>query len=311
MTKSDAVELQRSLKQDVPEAQVEQVLKLGPRGGHAVVSLLEDALATAPPIVEVAILDVLLNLTHDKAHADALDALRATPAAKGEAGEELRTMIAIALQRYASGIADGLWSEGSVRLEGFAARAGAGRSMAAPPESMTVLVHGTWAADGTWWKPEGAFFRYLRDDVGVADLYDGADRFTWHAPNEDKARKNAAAELARWVADRRPARLTLLGHSHGANVAMMATRHGMRVNRLVLLSPVVRQDYFANWSNVDVSRSVYSSHDPVVAIAKGRKRFPAGPVRQKRLAARGHGASRSPSAWSQERVASFVGLPHE
>ncbi len=46
-----------------------------------------------------------------------------------------------------------------------------------PPATMTIIVHGAFAAGDTWWRPTGNFGRYVEEKTG--DLYRGADFFRW------------------------------------------------------------------------------------------------------------------------------------
>jgi hypothetical protein len=76
-----------------------------------------------------------------------------------------------------------------------------------------------------------------------------------------------------------------------------------------MLSPPVRKDYFAKWSNVKAAYNIQADHDPVVAIARGGKWFGKGRVLEKELSANGHSASHNPQVWRREGLAGFIGIP--
>lgn len=100
----------------------------------------------------------------------------------------------------------------------------------------SLMVHGTFAKNGAWWQPGGDFHEFIRSTVRP-DLFSAADRFDWSGGYSDAARALAATELGNWVHARGLVGLDILAHSHGANVAMLASQSGLTVGTLVLLSP--------------------------------------------------------------------------
>src|SRR5262245_22261782 len=61
----------------------------------------------------------------------------------------------------------------------------------APEEYRTsMLIHGTWAANASWWKPGGDFHTYLRNGYRP-DLYAANDRFGWTGGYSPGARAQA------------------------------------------------------------------------------------------------------------------------
>jgi hypothetical protein len=135
-------------------------------------------------------------------------------------------------------------------------------------------VHGTWARNEKWWQPAGAFHSYLLGRH-VNDLYDRSDRYEWSGGWSDHARALAALGLGSWLDARSisPAR-KLIGHSHGANVIMLATHGTVRAEQLVLLScPVHKAKYLPNFAQVGDVVSFQVHMDLVVLADGGRLRF--------------------------------------
>src|SRR5438128_3911983 len=98
-----------------------------------------------------------------------------------------------------------------------------------------MLIHGTWARGGSWWQPGGDFHRYILAKVW-RDLYAAGDRFDWSGGWSDAARSLAGQQLAAWIDGKNAIDIKLMGHSHGGNVAMLATQMTDKIKELVLLS---------------------------------------------------------------------------
>jgi pimeloyl-ACP methyl ester carboxylesterase len=179
----------------------------------------------------------------------------------------------------------------------------------------TVLVHGTWASQdsGAWWKPGGNFFDYLVAQA-VPGLHQLESTFSWSGDNRDGARSSAAKRFAEWLKAQKPKSLHVVGHSHGANVALLATKEGLEIENLVMLSTPIREDYVAkmDWGRLGAVRSVQAEHDAVVAIARGVKRFPAGvghgKLKESEIKESGHSKTHDPEVWTRHDLLSFSAL---
>jgi hypothetical protein len=101
-------------------------------------------------------------------------------------------------------------------------------SRARRPSRTSLLVHGTFARNTSWWQPGGEFHEYLRVEVRP-DLYGASDRFDWSGGWSDAARALGAADLRAWVAARGLAGLSVFTHSHGGSVAMLASQDGLTI----------------------------------------------------------------------------------
>ena len=142
-----------------------------------------------------------------------------------------------------------------------------------------------------------------------AYFYAKSDQFTCSVNNRHKTRRQAATELNKWLKDHPSREVNVFAHSHGANVAMLATHHDVQIDRLVMLSPPVRRDYYAKWSNLGQAFNIQASFDPVVAIARGDQWFNLSQVKEKKMRASGHSSSHEPQVWRDERLPNFVGIP--
>lgn len=307
------VRLLRSKKD--PNEIAAEIMALAPRLPEAAIALMDEALPAAHPLVRVAIMDAYYTLTKCDWHLDDLDELAERGAQKRD--DDLLAAASVAAARQAREPED-TWVTRGVQIVAAATKRRGPRRRALAPErreSITIVIHGTWARDGSWWRRGGDFFEYLRTDGAIADLYDSDDRFEWSGENRDRSRERGAAELSRWIAAHRSARVRVLAHSHGANIASLATRHGTELDQLVMMSPPVREDYLPVWSRVRNAYNIQAKFDAVVAVARGGRWFRDVaqnlPIREKRLAACGHSASHEPKVWREEGLARLVKLPWE
>jgi pimeloyl-ACP methyl ester carboxylesterase len=90
------------------------------------------------------------------------------------------------------------------------------------PNHIVTLVHGTFAANAEWTRPNSRLS--LRISTQCPDVM--IDRFGWTGGNDLVARREAADQLARHLMDlslKYPdARLSVVAHSHGGNIAIDA-----------------------------------------------------------------------------------------
>ena len=129
----------------------------------------------------------------------------------------------------------------------------------------STLVHGTWAANGTWWPPGGNFFNYIDASVWN-DLYsNAADCYRWSGGYSDGARDQGADLLVNWIQTKGLNDLSLMAHSHGGSVAMLASWRGVTFNRIVFLScPVHPSKYNMNFAAAQKVTSIRVKLDLVL-----------------------------------------------
>jgi pimeloyl-ACP methyl ester carboxylesterase len=181
-----------------------------------------------------------------------------------------------------------------------------------PSGLLTIIVHGTWARGGKWWRPTGMFAKQL--DAGlrsvghVPDVWSVASAgnvtvgevpalatfgrggvFEWSGDNTPQARRLGAEQLASYITAVRARfpreEINVVTHSHGGNVAKLATGLGARIDNLVLIAAphlsrdvvtrigLVRQRtawlYTANPANVGQALNISSEEDIVQGMLAG------------------------------------------
>jgi len=178
-------------------------------------------------------------------------------------------------------------------------------------KSMTVIVHGTFARNGAWYKPGGSFHTYIKNHV-YADVYSGQDHFFWSGRYSDAARRAAAKKLVDWCAKHPATTYRFLAHSHGANVVNLATGLGLGACTLVHLSPPVHRKYMPDMSKVSSGRffTIRPRVDPVVFVDGGAQDYRNTPVasfeRMRICAAWGHSTSHEKKHWQKKNIPPFV-----
>ena len=166
------------------------------------------------------------------------------------------------------------------------------------PSTTSLLLHGTFARQSAWWQPGGDFHQYVLQNVRQ-DLYGAPDRFDWSGGYSDAARAVAARDLVDWVTHRNLSGLDLFAHSHGGNVAMLATHQGIDMDTLVLLScPVHWQKYSPDFSRVRRMVSIRTRLDLVILADLGGQRFRDPRIEETRLPIWfKHSVTHEPDTW--------------
>lgn len=134
-----------------------------------------------------------------------------------------------------------------------------------------VIAHGTFAANGTWYRPGGEFYDALRTKRPDLDVHDRS--FRWTGAYSDRARRADAALLKQWIADQGLGRLDFFAHSHGGTVAHLATRKGVQFDRLVLMGWPVHRKWYPDFSKVNRIVDIRVHMDLVVMLDRGAQRF--------------------------------------
>jgi hypothetical protein len=161
-----------------------------------------------------------------------------------------------------------------------------------------MLIHGTWARGGSWWQPGGDFHRYILARVW-GDLYAASDRFEWSGGLSDAARSLAAQQLAAWIDGKNAIGIKLMGHSHGANAAMLATHMTDKIKEIVLLSCPVHEDkYLPDFSRTPKVISFRVKLDLVILADGGAQRFSDARIDDRKLPLWfDHFATHDPAVW--------------
>jgi hypothetical protein len=172
-----------------------------------------------------------------------------------------------------------------------------------------LLVHGTFARTATWWQPGGDFHSFALANVRP-DLYSAADRFDWSGGYSDAARALGAIQLRNWVNARGLAGLDVFGHSHGANIMMLATQNGLTAGTMVLMScPVHVPKYIPDFTRVTRVVSVHVHLDLVILADRGGQRFNHPNIEEHILPIWfDHSAAHDPAVWTSRHLKAVLGL---
>jgi pimeloyl-ACP methyl ester carboxylesterase len=99
------------------------------------------------------------------------------------------------------------------------------------PSHIVILIHGTWARDAAWTLPHSALRRAFVEVLGERVLF---TRLIWSGSNTFQSRATASIKLNEKIARLReqfPGRsVTLVGHSHGGNIALSAINTSLQRN---------------------------------------------------------------------------------
>ncbi len=95
-----------------------------------------------------------------------------------------------------------------------------------PGASHVFLIHGTWARNAEWTREDAPLRRLLREALGDEASGTSINAFHWSGRNSFRARTDASSKLQalihRLVEADGGARIYLVGHSHGGNIALQA-----------------------------------------------------------------------------------------
>jgi hypothetical protein len=174
--------------------------------------------------------------------------------------------------------------------------------------SQRIIVHGTWATNNAWWQPGGDFYTFL--DASLWNpLYRGTDH-RWSGGYSDDARAAGAKRLAKWASSHGPAGPSLICHSHGASVAMLASWDdaGVTFDKLRFMSaPVHPSKYKVNFARVGSVSSVRVRLDLVLLADGGGSRFTDPRYDDHTLPIWfNHSATHDPKVWQKYGVAGLL-----
>ena len=171
----------------------------------------------------------------------------------------------------------------------------------------STLVHGTFAANGTWWRPNGDFWRYVDAKVWD-DLYDRNDFYKWSGGYSDGARDQGADLLAAWMNRHSADGLSLMAHSHGTSVTMLASWRGVHFGRVVFLSsPVHPAKYRMNFAAVQKVVSIRVKLDLVLLADGSGARFNDARYNEHVLPIWfNHSATHDPDVWRKHNIPALL-----
>ena len=173
------------------------------------------------------------------------------------------------------------------------------------PSHTAVLTHGTFAALTRWWRPTGDFYGYLDALVPPLKLHDPS--FGWSGLYADGARQLAAQQLVDWIADQNLQRPDFFAHSHGGTVVNLATQRGLELDRLVLLSWPVHEQWFPDFTRVGRIIDVRVRLDLVILADRGQQTFTPPPAHAAVVTSHvngwfEHGETHQPDYWDRHQL---------
>jgi hypothetical protein len=177
------------------------------------------------------------------------------------------------------------------------------------PSHTAVLTHGTFASRARWWQPRGDFYDYLGGLVPPLKLHDPS--FRWSGAYSDEARQLAAQQMVDWMADQNLQQPDVFAHSHGGTVANLATRRGLQLDRLVLLSWPVHDQWFPEFANVQRIIDIRVRLDLVILADLGRQTFDPPPAHAGKVVSHvngwfEHSDTHEPSYWEEHDLPSVL-----
>jgi hypothetical protein len=172
----------------------------------------------------------------------------------------------------------------------------------------STLVHGTWAANGTWWPPHGNFWDYIDQKVWPNDLYSNPDYYKWSGGYSNGARDQGAALLVAWIQSHSVNDLSLMAHSHGTSVTMLASWRGVTFGHVVFLSsPVHPATYNMNFAAVQKVVSIRVKMDLVLLADGSGSKFSDPRYNEHVLPIWfNHSATHDPAVWVKYNVPSML-----
>jgi hypothetical protein len=161
-----------------------------------------------------------------------------------------------------------------------------------------AMTHGTWASEQTWYQPGGDFYEAMAQNKPELDVHDRS--FRWTGSYSDAGRRAAALALEKWIGDEGLQQPDFFAHSHGGTVANLATKRGVRFDRLVLLAWPVHSQWMPDLSKVKEIIDIRVRFDLVITLDRGGQRFPAHPkVKEHRNGWFDHPAPHQPPYWDE------------
>jgi hypothetical protein len=162
-----------------------------------------------------------------------------------------------------------------------------------------VITHGTFAANGSWYRPGGDFYEALKKKRPTLDLHDRS--FQWTGAYSDKARRADAELLQQWISDQGLGVPDFLAHSHGGTVAHLATKKGVQFDRLVLMGWPVHTKWYPDFSKVKRIIDIRVRLDLVVLLDGGAQRFRSKDfkIEEHRHGWFDHGSTHEPDYWDE------------
>jgi hypothetical protein len=127
-------------------------------------------------------------------------------------------------------------------------------------QNATVIVHGTNANSKNWWQLTGgnttfADFVDNNSSWSVEPTYRG-----WSGGLSKSAREQAANDLAKWIKSKPYKGIRVIAHSHGGNVAILASAQA-HIDHLIIMGTPIALEYIPNLNHIGRLDNVFSTND--------------------------------------------------
>jgi hypothetical protein len=143
-------------------------------------------------------------------------------------------------------------------------------------DSVFIVIHGTWGLESEWYMPGGDFFDSL--ECVVSQKNSAVVPFCWNGGLGHESRMKAAHNLAKFIATYNDdVAIYVVAHSHGGNVAMLAShilarngRNKHRIRALYTLGTPVMSNYLPNMDVILYLYNLFSLEDlvqPVLGVS--------------------------------------------
>ncbi len=141
-----------------------------------------------------------------------------------------------------------------------------------------IIIHGTFAKNGDWFRPDGDFYETLKNHLPP---YARIEYFLWSGANTHAARQEAGLALAAEIfSEYGPEEyLNFIGHSHGCNVGMLALKklHAVdpryKIKQFITLAPpICIPTYAPPLEAVEVVYNLFSYGDQIQSVLQSFKR---------------------------------------
>ena len=99
-----------------------------------------------------------------------------------------------------------------------------------------ILVHGTFAAESSWYRPEGDFYEALKKSLSpITHIIP----FVWSGENNHTARKSAAQKLVLLLKRYANHLISGCSHSHGSTVVFLASQQLAQENLPIIIHELI------------------------------------------------------------------------
>jgi hypothetical protein len=152
-----------------------------------------------------------------------------------------------------------------------------------PSHEHSIIVHGTWAQHETWAQPGGDFFEQVWTSLHCEKYNDNSKAphpvlisiasLSWSGKNDHAERCKAAQKLAATITTLpSTTKITLIAHSHGANICFLASQllatSSYRIQTLYALgAPIDNARYLPNMHVIKKLYNLFSFGDPVQTVS--------------------------------------------